>query len=210
MKKIPRLFSKKREKHISKESIWVYEKNILECAYIKIDGVPCLSIEGVLYKRFNRKLLRNKKRKPEPSHWIPSEAEPSEFEKNWYGWTIITQKSCDKYYIKGLHNYIKSHNHKLSSGIYELIGPKINNNPYKIEDYYLIPHCSHKVYIFVSYHSILNYFLTDSIGSVSEGLVFYGIGNRRAKVRRKDLGLEWPIVTKTIRKNKSIKSKDGD
>ena len=112
----------------------------------KVDGSACLVKDGELYKRYDRKLkshfvkqLRSQENfvvtedmfNEIPADAIPCQENPDPVTYHHPHWVKIdVNKPEDKFHIEALSNFKE----KLSDGTYELIGSKINNNPYGLEN----------------------------------------------------------------------------
>ena len=87
-----------------------------------------------------------------------------------------------------------------SDWTFELIGPKVQSNPYKLGNHILIPH-GRKLSI------VWNDYSFDGIKSLLslhniEGIVWWMnehyIDSKKAKIKRKDFGLTWPLETENV------------
>jgi len=199
MRRIPTVFitdnNKIASKSYNKECMWVMDRTKLN-AYIKIDGMPCYSDGAIIYRRYNRKLLKSGKRRDVPKNliWKPSEIEDSQ-DKNFYGWLQIDKNSNNKFFIEALTNYVRTHNHSLPMGSYELVGPKINKNIYKLKKHILVRHKNKEILPPpVLWEEIEWFFRFNPIGRSIEGIVFHHRDGRMAKIKRINFGLSWPSV----------------
>jgi hypothetical protein len=72
---------------------------------------------------------------------------------------------------------------------YELVGPKVNGNPHRLRHHELWPHGRILTDV-TRTRPMIRAYLEDCPGW--EGIVFWHPDGRRAKIKRRDLGLEWP------------------
>ncbi|MCK5018692.1 MAG: hypothetical protein KAS32_16645 [Candidatus Peribacteraceae bacterium] len=178
MKKIPCILTIDHKSHRTFElpnlgCLWVFEGEGI--ATRKYDGTCCAVIDGTIYKR----------RAVKPKHAVltyPDFFKPCDVDPNTgivYGWVPITKQ--DKWHLKA-----SSIHTPLVHGTYELIGPKINGNPEKVDHHVLIKHTDAEVYNVPRNTSELKWWLAQMD---IEGLVFKHPDGRMAKVRKKDFGL---------------------
>lgn len=187
MKKMKTLFLKDKNNIMTEvpdpNNQWVF--NGRGVARVKLDGTACAIINGDLYKRYDCKLHKKTgKRKIPPKGWIPCQKEPDPITKHWPGWAPVTTQ--DKHHLTAF-----SYQKKWTDGTYELIGHKIQGNPYSLSIIMLVTHNT----LIVSLPSPFTYisfkeFFTEYM---EEGVVFYGPEGQRCKLRRIDFGLTWPI-----------------
>lgn len=198
VKKIPCLFQRNYEagvltKKCHPDCHWVLEG--LGVAYLKYDGTSCLIKDNTLFKRYDRKLkkesyLKTKSGyvptindfKDKPDGWIACQ-EPDVVTFHWPGWMPI--EKTDYWHREALQ--------WLPDGTYELVGPKINGNPYNLPSdtiHTLIPHTK----------TLLNRVPRDYYGLqqylkilYGEGIVFHHPDGRMCKIRRRDFGFDWPL-----------------
>lgn len=163
-------------------------------ATIKFDGTSCMFKDGVLFKRFDRKVKKEFKRfigtdkltndmfKEAPEGFIPCEENPDPKTGHWPGWVPINEN--DKWHIEGLKN-----TPDMSNGTFELVGPKVNGNKEKLDTHVLIRHGSRTVDDLVNrdFETIKEWLSKNFV----EGIVFHHPDGRMAKIRRKDVSLDW-------------------
>lgn len=188
------------ENKVRPENSWVI--NGEGVATIKFDGSSCLIKDGVLYKRWDRKLskkafLNKSKAKKKGETFLATEdmfkplkdgaiACNETFDPithHWPHWLPVKDLNEDVYHLEGLSNL-----NELSDGTYELVGPKVQGNPYNLERHELWKHGSKKVEIIdFSFEN-----LKSVISNLNEeGLVFHHPDGRMAKLRRSDFNLDW-------------------
>jgi hypothetical protein len=157
---------------------------------IKLDGTACAVIYGKLYKRYDRKLKKNGQRRLPPPGWMACSPKPDPVTNHWPGWVPVLP--TDKHHVAGWDNHMFSVNR--TDGTYELLGSKVQNNPYNMTDFHaLIRHDECRVVkltIPMTYDSLK----TDLKKLYEEGIVFHGPDGQFFKLRRSDFGLGWPIV----------------
>ena len=200
MKKIPSLF--KRNWHRDRQAYneitpgteWVITEGV---ATIKWDGTACMIKDGVLYKRYDRKTSRKaikrgppfteKDCKTSPKGWIPCQEAPDQVSGHWPGWLVVGDGPEDKWHreanIQGLED-----------GTYELVGPKVQGNPYEIFGKHMLIKHGYDVLenVPVSFNKLIKYLARIDY----EGIVWHHPDGRMAKAKRTDFGFEWPIKDK--------------
>jgi hypothetical protein len=139
----------------------------------KYDGTSCLIRDGKLYKR---RELR------------PGDKEPLNFEKADFdertgktaGWVPVGEGPEDKWHRLAFNTTV--------DGTYELLGPKIQNNPEKAEVHVLLRHLEASRFPEAPREfEALKVWLNDKD---IEGLVFHHPDGRMAKIKLKDFGLK--------------------
>jgi hypothetical protein len=209
MKKIPSLFKRDYEgtrlvyDELVPGSEWVV--NGQGVATVKHDGTACMVRDGKLFKRYDRKMIkRSYKRRKQPGFsptladyrsapagWEPCEPEPNHHTGHWPGWVPVGDEPESKWHREALQRYKYPTN-----GTYELVGPKINGNPYKLLFHDLWPHG------FEEYPpnnepprdfaGLSNWFQENQV----EGIVWHHLDGRMVKIKRRDFGLSWPVSEK--------------
>lgn len=208
MKKISTVFIINRETNLAipevlKGNEWVI--NGEGVATVKFDGSSCLINEGVLFKRWNRKLTKKSialKRKAarKGEDFIPDESmfrpipdgavrcnesfDPKTL--HWPHWVPVNNVPSDKFHIEAF-NALKEAN-KVEDGTFEICGPSIRCNPHNFESHILVKHGSVEVDIADRSFAGLKLFMEDFVG---EGFVFHNEDGRMAKLRKKDFDFEW-------------------
>lgn len=177
MKKIPTLFARDWDGDRSR----VIDEQMVDVTgatpTIKVDGTSCMVDDnGKLFKRYDCK----KGRKP-PEGFIPCAENDG---KHWPGWVPVDKDDPqDKWHFEPKT--------PTEPGTYELIGPKVQGNPYGLEKHQLVMHGSVEPLVFRSV----------SFGEVRvalracrfEGVVWWRNGEPIAKIKRRDFGIEWPV-----------------
>ena len=217
MQKIPTLFVHLGSGEITPEvnpvADWVV--NGEGTATVQYDGTCCMICEGRLYKRYDRKpnkKIRRQRReskttfglnefKPEVLGWISSG--PADIDTgHWYGWIPVDDSRGDRWHREAFGQTLDfKDTTTLPDGTYELVGPKIQGNPYDLKEHQLWPHG----YAFDKYLGEFGALL----GSIQpprdfdglreflegwsvEGIVWWHDDGRKAKIKRVDFGIPWP------------------
>jgi hypothetical protein len=141
----------------------------------KFDGTCCRVKDGRLYKRFDCK----QGKKP-PANFEPSQA-PDPVTGHWPGWVPVGDGPEDRWHREALNGE--------ADGTYELVGPKVQGNPYGLLKHQLYRHGAITVKAPRDFLGI-KVFLADNI---MEGIVWHHPDGRMVKIKRKDFGLAWPL-----------------
>ncbi len=153
-------------------------------ATVKIDGTSCLWKEDKLYKRYDAK-----KGKIPPAEFVPAQ-DPDPITGHWPGWLEVGDGPEDKWHREA----VKQKFNKEDGATYELIGLKIQGNPYNFPIHLLVKHGS-----WIpdedpprDFEGLKEYFSRTEI----EGIVWHRENGDMVKIKRKDFGFEWPIKEK--------------
>jgi hypothetical protein len=206
MKKIISLFKRAYDgthqvhDEIAKGAEWVI--NGEGTPTVKIDGSCCMVRDGILYKRYDRRLTKSASRlarsgykgtwteaafRPAPAGWTQAEHLDSTSGR-WGGWLKVDiEKTSDKFHIEAIASV---GNWPLEDGTYELVGPKVQGNPYKMDSHKLVQHGDYKMKDFPRTFDEIRNHLVKSI--LIEGVVWHHPDGRMVKIKRKDFGLPWP------------------
>ena len=150
----------------------------------KYDGTCCMIRDGQLFKRYEAK-------KPPPDDFIPAQ-DPDPVTGHWVGWRPCDRNDkSDRYHFEAFDAL----EHKFD-GTYELIGPKVQKNPEKVDCHVLRSH-RHMDILFDcprDFESIKAYLADKDI----EGVVWHWDLNRSdvppetrmVKIKKKDFGLK--------------------
>lgn len=205
MRKTPSLF--KRDYDGTRE---IYDELVEQSAWVqrgegeatlKIDGTCCMIEGGELFKRYDRKLtkqaLRRKKRghtgpwgesdfKPAPRGWRGCHEQPDTRSGHWPGWVPVTDGPEDRWHREALARLDATHT---EDGTYELIGPKIQGNPYDLSAHELVRHGATKLDdVPTDFDGLRAWLEANNV----EGIVWWHPDGRKAKIKRRDFGLHWP------------------
>lgn len=193
MKKIPTLFTRVFENRRIVDILPDITPGCEEAfkngvATIKFDGSCCAIIDGEFYKRYDAK----KGKKP-PVGAIPC-CDPDPVTGHWPHWVKIDPTNPDdKYFCQALHGELND-GHILTDATYELIGKKVNGNPYGLNDHRLVKHGDVRVDVGRTFEEIREWLETH----MHEGLVFWLDGEPVCKIKRTDFGLKWPVPGKEV------------
>jgi len=191
MKKIPSLFKRNYDgdrfvrDEVVEGSGWVFDGEGV--ATEKIDGTCCMVKDGKLYKRHDRKRDKETGGYKEASDgWIACEERPDENTGHWPGWLLVGDGPEDKWHREAMQMAGTS----IKDGTYELIGPKVQGNPYKKSRHLLINHGETKIHLLdnLNFEGIKHYLAVHNI----EGIVWHHPDGRMVKIKAKDFGLKWP------------------
>ncbi len=219
MEKIPSLFKRDYggNRQVVNETVegseWVV--NGEGVATIKWDGTCCKVDNGILYKRYDRKLTKSASRKKKrdrlfaptvsdfksaPNGWQPCEDKPNLHTGHWPGWLRVDFKDpSNKWHKEAVSSHYEIHGTFPHDGTWELVGAKVQGNPYGFDNE---PHelWAHGMQFGDSRVPILSkpprtYELLKSWFSRNpcEGIVWHHPDGRMVKIKRKDFGLPWPV-----------------
>jgi hypothetical protein len=192
MKKIPTLFQRNFDtdrlvrNEIAPGCGWVLDGEGV--ATEKIDGTCCLIRNGRLYKRYEWK-----PGKTPPADFEPAQ-EPDEVTGAIPGWVPVGDGPDDRWHREACRSHRVLHGANPLDGTYELIGPKVQGNPYGCSVHVLIAHGSLMAFDVPSdFDGLREYLRTRDI----EGIVWWrDIGDPdcdKVKLKRRDFNLPWPI-----------------
>lgn len=203
MKKIKTVYKIDRETNLATQEVnkgvqWVIEGKGI--ATLKVDGSACMIRGGELYKRYDRKLkpqfVKQVRANPDtvitaemfnelPGEAIACQDKPDPVTYHHPHWLKVDKsKAEDKFHVEALTKLTD-----LPDGTYELIGTKVNGNPYKLQEHLLVKHGAEVLDVPNRSFEGLKDFLESLQG---EGIVFYNQETgEMAKARRKDFGLFW-------------------
>lgn len=220
MKKIKTVFKIDRETNTATTEVTPGAEWVLRgegVATLKVDGSSCMVQDGELYKRYDRKLqskymkqLRANKEgfivtedmfNKLPENAIPCQPHPDPVTYHHPHWVKIdSNKPEDSFHIEALESF-KASGEKLEDGTYELIGAKVNNNPYGLHDHRLVKHGVELLNVPDRSYEGIKEFLNNLNG---EGIVFYSPEGEMFKIRRKDMpDMPWNHEdTRNLRDNK--------
>lgn len=206
MKKIPSLFKRDYD-----GDRLVYDEVVEGCEWVlagegvateKYDGTACMVQDGVLYKRYDRKPSKSAKRrhkegelwqeselKPAPDGWIPAQDEPDLVTGHWPGWLRVGDGPEDKWHREAFSTHVQLAGWRDLQKTYELIGPKVQGNPYNLESHVLQFHGPVLTNAPRTFEEIRDYLEQTDI----EGIVWHHPDGRMAKIKRRDFGLDWPV-----------------
>lgn len=153
-------------------------------ATVKWDGTCCMVDDGVLYKRYDAK-----QGKTPPTDFKAAQP-PDPITGHWPGWIPVrpddpaSRWHCEAVQPDGPANC------GLLNGTYELVGPKVQGNPYKLAAHMLYPHGADVITNAPrDFDGLKEYFSYTPF----EGIVWWHPDGRMVKVKRKDFGFAWPV-----------------
>lgn len=151
----------------------------------KIDGTSCLIQDGKLFKRYDAK-----HGKTPPDGFVPAQ-EPDEVTGHWPGWLPVGDGNEDKWHREAwtLFNTMHTVNTQ-DNGTYELVGPKVQGNPYGYPQHHLVRHGNTIIKNVPTDFEGLKQCLADN--PMYEGFVWHHPDGRMVKIKRKDFGFKWP------------------
>jgi len=208
MKKIPTLFERNYETdrqvrdEVAAGCEWVLAGEGV--ATEKTDGTCCLIQNGVMFKRYELKNGR-----PVPKDFIPAQG-PDPVTGDVPGLVRVTDGPEDKWHREAMENYegwTKMTDRPILDGTYELVGPKVQGNIYRLHTHGLYRHGETQLldaprdYIgLIAYLSRGSFVAHDAlwdrdleIPHAIEGIVWHHPDGRMAKIKRRDFGLPWPV-----------------
>ena len=146
----------------------------------KIDGSCCAILDGIFYRRH-----AHDAQKGEPPagwvHWSRNDAQ-----RSGHGWLPVSEAPADRWHREAFSAAIGR-----ADGTYELIGPRVQSNPYGLKVHCLMRHGSRVIEGFPRDHdSIWSWFAANE---PIEGVVWHHPDGRMAKIKRRDFGLPWPV-----------------
>lgn len=150
-------------------------------ATVKFDGTSCMVQGEKLFKRYDAK-----NGKTPPGGWIPAQ-DPDPVTGHWPGWlTVQATDPADKWHVQALMTRPFP-----QDGTYELLGPKVQGNPYNLGYHVLIRHGTPRFDIDPprTFLELKTWFKVQPY----EGIVWHHPDGRMVKIKRRDFGLPWPF-----------------
>lgn len=139
--------------------------------------------------------------KPAPDGWQAAESEPNKHTGHWPGWLVVRPDLPEnQYHAEGYYWLRSLFSDEFSppaalDGTYELVGPKVQGNPYNLNNHEL---WKHGLDFRDSKSPINETPPRDFDGlkewfsrNVCEGIVWHHPDGRMVKIKRRDFGLEW-------------------
>lgn len=191
MKKIPTLFVRDMTTKLITPEVtpgceWVIEGKGV--ATEKMDGTCCMVRGGKLYKRYDAKAGRTP-----PEGFEPAQAAPDLFTLHWPGWLLVGDGPDDKWHREAWAD--NPSGYVPPDWTYELVGPKLQGNPYALEQHKLWMHgCARLADAPRSFDALRGWLEQSKM----EGLVFWRDFDDpncdKCKVKRRDFNLPWPVA----------------
>jgi len=147
----------------------------------KIDGTCCLIENGKLFKRYEVK----KGKKAPPDFVAASDVDPNTGKQQ--GWRPVGDGPEDKWHREAWSN---TDDGVRADGTYELVGPKVQGNPYSLSGHGLWRHGG----VVLSeatprtFEGLKEFFAETNI----EGIVWHHPDGRMVKIKKRDFGFKWP------------------
>ncbi|HYE53675.1 MAG TPA: DUF5565 family protein [Chitinophagaceae bacterium] len=143
----------------------------------KWDGTCCMVKDGLLYKRYDAK----NGKQPPPGFIAAQDPDPQT--GHWPGWLLVNPNNpADRWHTEAFEQLAS-----LADGTYELVGPKINANMYKLSAHELWRHGTRIITPPRTFEELRDWFAHTNI----EGIVWHHPDGRRVKIKKKDFGLKW-------------------
>lgn len=188
MIKIPSLFKRDYEgdrlviNEVVPGSEWVINGEGI--ATRKWDGTACKVEGGMFYKRYDAK-----HGKTPPIGFIPAQ-EPDPITGHWPGWLIVGNGKEDRWFREGRQYLLDISGEEIADGTYELVGPKVNSNPEKLDHHTIVPHGIHTLNAPRAFDKLKEWFSNKDI----EGIVWHHPDGRMVKIKKKDFGFKREMV----------------
>jgi hypothetical protein len=186
MKKIPTIFDRDWNGDRSRVvdvinplADWVFAGEGV--ATTKLDGTSCLVQGGQLFKR---RELRAGEGTPENF----TQADFDETTGKIVGWVPVGDGPEDQWHREALAQETDA----LGDGTYELIGPKVQGNPERMQEHMLLAHDSPSLIIGESFARTFDGIQEFLRGCNIEGIVFHHPDGRMAKIKGRDFGIKRP------------------
>jgi len=191
VRKIPTLFERNYDGNcLVRDAVvpgteWVLEGEGI--ATEKYDGTACLVREGQLFARYDCKVGRT------PPQGFESAQDADPVSGHWPGWVPVTNGPEHQYHREAF----SSLSHPEHGRTLELVGPKVQKNPYKLSRHYLWEHgMPLAVLPPLDFEGLRTYLANRWI----EGIVWHHADGRMAKIKRRDFGLSWPAEAEEVSK----------
>lgn len=147
----------------------------------KIDGTSCLVQDGKLFKRYDAK-----HGKTPPAGFLPAQPTPDPVTGHWPGWLPVDEtRPEDRWHWQAWQGTVIG----LPDGTYELVGPKVQGDPYQLLVHSLVPHGQSEIPGNPRTYEAIKAFLA---AHRLEGIVWHHEDGRMVKIKARDFGLTWP------------------
>ena len=149
------------------------------------EGVATRKYDGTCVKIENGDYF--KRREVEKDGDAPEDFIEEQFDENTgkrVGWILVDHESKENRWHMDAYNLYDAS--KLEDGTYELLGPKIQKNPERLERHCLFMHKYAEQYTDVprTYEGLMEWLSNKDI----EGIVFHHPDGRMGKIKKKDFG----------------------
>lgn len=149
-------------------------------ATVKYDGTCCMVRDMKLYKRHDAK-----NGKATPPQWEPAQ-DPDPNTGHWPGWVPVNDSPADQW-----HREAWQDGAGFEDGTYELIGPKVQGNPYHCGHHALLPHGAEQIANCPRDFTGIREFLA---AAGIEGIVWHHPDGRMVKIKSRDFGIKWQEI----------------
>lgn len=148
----------------------------------KLDGTCCMVRDGKLYKRYEVKVGGTLPPSFEPANDVDENTGKQQ------GWVPVGVGPEDRWHNDAWRTFQSDYGRMPTDGTYELLGPKVQSNPEKVDAHVLIPHATAPQLSDCprAFAALREWFADKDI----EGVVFHHPDGRMAKVKKKDFGLK--------------------
>ena len=146
----------------------------------KVDGTCCLVAEGSLWKRRSVK-----PGKQSPAGFV--HVDTDELTSRKWGWVPVGTGPEDRWHREAWGNAPAAT--AWASGTYELVGPKVQGNPYGMPNHGLWKHgaACESPHMPRDFEGLKKYFRDACI----EGIVWHHPDGRMVKIKKEDFGFKW-------------------
>jgi len=141
----------------------------------KIDGTACRIDHDRLYKRYDAK----RGKVPPPSFVAAQDPDP--VTGHWPGWVPVGDGPEDRWHREAF-------GYGTTDGTYELVGPKVQGNPYGLDHHELWRHGAKVLDAPRTFAALREYLAMAGI----EGIVWHHPDGRMVKIKARDFGYRWP------------------
>lgn len=157
----------------------------------KYDGTCCAILDGILCRRHQHK---SEKGAP-PAGWTHWSFDPGV--NSGHGWIPVGDSPADRWHVEAWTNREPD----TEDGTYELVGPKVQKNPYGLKEHELWKHgqigaffdCERTFDAIRAHIEQADDWGLAHTASHCEGIVWYHPNGQMAKIKRRDFGLPWPV-----------------
>jgi hypothetical protein len=143
----------------------------------KWDGTATLIAGGQFFKRYDAK-----HGKTPPLAFVPAQPDPDPVTGHWPGWLPVGDGPEDK-----AHREAWTANPNRPDGSYELVGPKVQGNPERLQVHTLLRHGVTELADAPRDFAALRAYLAEAD---IEGIVWHHPDGRMVKIKTKDFGLK--------------------
>jgi len=173
----------------------------------KWDGTCCLFRDGLIWRRYDRKLTKqaNKQKrtrtgkvlepltvddfKAAPAGWEACHAEPDLNTGHWPGWLPVGDEPESKWHLAAFRAQVVHGTSFFVEGrTYELCGPHFQGNPEQLDADVFIEHGIHVLSVPLTFDGIRDYLAAHEM----EGIVWHHPDGRVVKIKAGDFGIDWP------------------